>query len=216
MAAEKQNPIIASSIKVMLEMLQKKRRRSPLFGPVALLQAWEEEGRSFYNNGTIYDNDGAYLLVEGNANTLTREYSTISRAMKRKKHLLTQKVPTAFSANPEDICEFSAGLCDFIVIDDADETLYFYSRILGTELCGKLLQCRSHPSREHINAPPCEPSSDGQSCYWWPNFDEATGKVDCEYSSSWPQAAWDSHSLFHDYKECCNADDDPSLARCMM
>ena len=140
MAVEKENPIIAHSIKVMLETLQKKRRRSPLFGPVALLQAWEEGGRSLYNNGTIYDNDGAYLLVEENIETLTpREYRTISRAIMRKKDLLTQKVPPAFAANPEDSCEFSAGGCDYIVIDDSDETLYFYSRILGTELCGKLL-----------------------------------------------------------------------------
>mmetsp|Transcript_10091 Transcript_10091/g.15148 ORF Transcript_10091/g.15148 Transcript_10091/m.15148 type:complete len:497 (+) Transcript_10091:52-1542(+) len=207
LASEKQNSIVGRSIQIMLQTLQGKRSRGRLFGPTALLQAWKEEGISLdENNGTIYDNVGAYLLMEGNANTLKREYSKISTVLRRNKHALSQKVPTV----PDNECEFSGGLCNFVVIDGADETLYFYSRILGTELCGKMLHCKYQAAKEHSNAPPCEPSLDGKGCYWWPKRGADSWKLDCEYSSDWPKQAKDTHNLFEDYNTCCNKDGGPS------
>ena len=195
----------------MLQALQGKRYRGRLFGPMALLQAWEEEERSRNeNNGTIHDNDGTYLLTEGNANTLKREYSKISKVLRRNKHALSQREP----AISEYDCEFSGGLCNFVVIDGADdETLYFYSRILGTELCGKLLRCTHRAAREHRNAP-CKPSKDGKGCYWWPKLGGVARKIDCEYSSNWPNEAKDTHNLFDEYNACCHAYEDGGSSRC--
>ena len=207
LASEKQNSIVGRSIQIMLHALQGKRPKGRLFGPMALLQAWEEEGRSqVERNGTTYDNDGTYLLVEGNANTLNREYSKISKMLRRKKHALSQKEP----AVPAYDCEFSGGLCNFVVIDGADETLYFYSRILGTELCGKLLNCAHRVAREHVNAPPCESSLDGKDCYWWPTLERVSMKIECEYSSNWPDEAKNTHNLFDEHDACCRADEGSS------
>ena len=196
----------------MLQALQGKRERGRLFGPMALLQAWEEEGRSLdENNRTIYDNDDTYLLTEGNANTLKRGYSKISKVLRRNKHALRQKEPSL----PDFDCEFSGGLCNFVVIDGADyETLYFYSRILGTELCGKLLHCTRRVAKENRNAPPCESSKDGKGCYWWPKLDGDTTKIDCEYSSDWPNEAKDTNNLFDEYNVCCHAYTNKGSSRC--
>ena len=212
LASEKQNSIVGRSIQIMLQALQGKRERGRLFGPMALLQAWEEEGQSLdENNRTIYDNDGTYLLTEGNANTLKRGYSKISKVLRRNKHALRQKEP----AIPDFDCEFSGGLCNFVVIDGADnETLYFYSRILGTELCGKLLHCTRRVAKYHRNALPCEPSKDGKGCYWWPKLDGDTMKIDCEYSSDWPNEAKDTNNLFDEYNACCHAGTDGGSSRC--
>jgi hypothetical protein len=133
----------------MLEALQGKRRRGKNLGPTALQEAWEEEEEERNNNRktdqnnnrATNDNDGAYFLIEGNANALTRGgYSKISKVLKRNRHSLSQKVP---SSGHDTDCKFVNGLCDFVVIDGSDETLYFYSRILGTRFCGRLgsFQC---------------------------------------------------------------------------
>jgi hypothetical protein len=125
----------------MLEALQGKRRRGGHLGPTALLEAWEEEEeerrnynrKTDQNNNRTSDNDDAYFLIEGNAHSLTRDgYSEISKVLKRNWHSLSQKVPNGLDPD----CKFSSGTCNFYVIDGADETLYFYSRILGTRWCG--------------------------------------------------------------------------------
>lgn len=131
----------------MLEALQGKRPRGSNFGPTALEEAWIEEGKDKYrstvenNDRTTIDNGGAYFLIEGSEKALKRDgYTKISNVLRRNRNSLSQKVPTL--GNGTD-CKFVNGVCNFFVIDGSDETLYFYSRILGTRWCGRLesFQC---------------------------------------------------------------------------
>ena len=46
---------------------------------------------------------------------------------------ITQNVPSQFG----DRCRFSAGQCNYIVMDENDGTIYMYSRVLGTKWCGR-------------------------------------------------------------------------------
>ena len=136
-AAEKGHPIIHRSLSLMLEYL--KKNKGNYLGPLSLLEAWKEfDNRT--NATTSKESNEVYLLMELNLmksvsavkHELTVDYVLNSEIYKN----MIQKVPSHF----RDSCQFSAGQCNFIVMDENDQTIYMYSRILGTKWCGKRIR----------------------------------------------------------------------------
>ena len=133
-AAEKGHPIIHRSLSLMLEYLEK--NKGNYLGPLSLLEAWKEFENS--TTATTYkENNGVRLLMEINLMKIRsavkheRLLNYVSNAEIYKN--ITQNVPSQFG----DRCQFSAGQCNFIVMDENDETIYMYSRVLGTKWCGR-------------------------------------------------------------------------------
>lgn len=129
LAAERDNPIVRLSLRIMLETLSGKRQPvSDLYlGPGSLVEAWMEvQNVTDLSNARNDDNNsGTYLLREANLE---------AQPHPRGSDLL-QRVP---SGHRHD-CMLSTGswhVCSYVVLDDDDERLYFYSRVLGTAFCG--------------------------------------------------------------------------------
>ena len=149
MAAERNNSIIRASLDVMLQSLNENGPNGKYLGPMSLLEAWRvhREGMpNATNNAESPEiNNGSYLLREVNLMDpqSTQLYKTLANVLDTTNFLdLMQRVPRHHG----DRCQFSAGACNAVVMDEWDETLYFYSRILGTTWCGKKIRdnCTTH------------------------------------------------------------------------
>ena len=117
-------------------------------GPGSLMEAWIEVMNitdiSMSNNNNDNNNDsGVYLLQEVNLNNneQTSKYTNLSNILSSSSSSdsdLLQRVP---SSHTQD-CVLSTGgwnVCNYVVMDDVDGSMYFYSRVLGTPFCGVCL-----------------------------------------------------------------------------
>lgn len=148
LAAERNNSIIRASLDIMLESLNKNGPNGKYLGPMSLLEAWRaiREGISNTTNAQSTEiNNRSYLLGEVNLldSKSTHLYKKLQNVLDTTNFLdMMQRVPSHHG----DRCQFSAGACNIVVLDESDETLYFYSRILGTTWCGKIIRnnCTTH------------------------------------------------------------------------
>jgi len=135
LAAEKGSAIVHRSLKIMLDALWEERPRGKYLGPTALMEAWME----VENVTNVWNvKNGVYLLNEAKLNepSSISKYTKLAHVIASKGGLdLIQRVPIGHGDN----CQFSSGACNVVVVSESDETLYFYSRVLGTKWCGKRL-----------------------------------------------------------------------------
>ena len=149
-AAEKGNGIVHRSLQIMEEALYGDRPQGKYLGPTALMEAWLEVTNVNHplNVDLSVEQNlkyGVYLLTEVSMiSDSISKYKSLSNAIAKKGGVgLMQRVPKGHG----DDCQFSSGACNAVVIDESsNETLYFYSRVLGTKWCGK----RTH---EHGECP---------------------------------------------------------------
>ena len=111
------NHIIARSLTIMLEVLKGERKmRGILLGTFALQEALAEI--EFEENSSNV-NSKVYLLSE----------------------LLLDEQEDAYGKLPRQPNDgspgYTEGTCNYFVADDVDQSVYFYSRVVGTTLCGK-------------------------------------------------------------------------------
>lgn len=110
------NHIIARSLTMMLEVLKGERKmRGILLGTFALQEALAEI--EFEEKSNV--NSKVYLLSE----------------------LLLDEQEDAYGKLPRQPNDgspgYTEGTCNFFVADDVDQSVYFYSRVVGTTFCGK-------------------------------------------------------------------------------
>ena len=97
-------------------------------------------------NATLaQDNNGVHLLMEVNHfEHKETQYKPLMVYMNSTEGYaaMFQRVPSYFG----DRCQFSGGACNVVVVDEYDDIVYFYSRILGTRWCGKKIRsnCTTH------------------------------------------------------------------------
>jgi len=130
MAASKGNQIVYQSLVLMKDALWGERDRGLYLGPSALSQAYLEAG-NVTEPRSLKVIDRTHLLTESSVET-QEEVSMLPK----------QNVPPGF-----DSCEIGLGACNFVVTD-IDHTVHFYSRILGTRWCGKILDDCNEGHRE--------------------------------------------------------------------
>ena len=121
----------------MLDALWEERPRGKYLGPTALMEAWMEL-ENVTNVWSVKNGNGVYLLNEAKLNepSSISKYVKLANVIASKGGLdLIQRVPIGHGDN----CQFSSGACNVVVVSESDETLYFYSRVLGTKWCGKRL-----------------------------------------------------------------------------
>lgn len=152
-AAEPYNIVIRQSLSIMLDILIGKRttKNNMYLGPGSLMEAYMEvmnithisdasaAAAAAVTNNNNANNNGIYLLQEVNLNNneQTSKYTNLSNILSSSTDLL-QRVP---SSHTED-CVLSTGgwnVCNYVVMDDVDDSMYFYSRVLGTPFCGVCL-----------------------------------------------------------------------------
>ncbi|KAL7533276.1 hypothetical protein ACHAXR_005140 [Thalassiosira sp. AJA248-18] len=124
----------------MLDALYGDRTREQYLGPTALMQSWMET-----NNWT----NGVHFLAEAKLDDPKKisRHKRIANLIASKDGLeLMQWIPTGHG----DRCQFSSGACNVVVIDELDETLYFYSRVMGTTWCGKRLHEHGECTSESV------------------------------------------------------------------
>lgn len=126
----------------MLDYLWNKKEH--YLGPMALMEAWMQH-ENITNATTAKESNGVHLLTE--VNLLLPQKTRYPKLMTylstlESMTIMTQQVPASFG----DRCQFSGGACNVIVMDEYDETVYFYSRIFGTKWCGKKIRtnCTTH------------------------------------------------------------------------
>ena len=126
-AVAPKNKIIRKSLTIMLEILNGTRaKRGPLLGTQAMQDAWDEAAQEDASIQSQGKNEEVYLLSE-------------HRHRLAEKNLLPQG--KSYSKLPfitRDI-GYTEGTCNYFVADDDDESVYFFSHILGAEHCGKPL-----------------------------------------------------------------------------
>jgi len=124
-AAAPRNKIIKNSLTIMLELLKGVRaKRGPLIGTQAMQDSWAEAAQEDSLIQSQGKNKEVYLLAEHRL---------------AEKHLLPQG--KSYSKLPfitKDI-GYTEGTCNYFVTDDDEESVYFFSHILGAEYCGKPL-----------------------------------------------------------------------------
>lgn len=127
--------MLRKSIDIMVEMLWANNRH--YLGPMSLMNAWL--------NVTNANNDDTHLLAEANMNVpqSIHQYSKLNDLMSTSRDELVQHVPKEFNEQ----CQFSSGACNVVVLDEMDETIYFYSRLIGTTWCGKQMECTKSTDR---------------------------------------------------------------------
>ena len=127
-AAAPRNEIIKKSLAIMLELLKGTRAKRGggemhMIGTQAMQDAWAELAQGDASVASHGKNKEVYLLSEHRIG----EYQGSSSYGK----LPTQT--TGGDAGYNDIT------CNFVVADDEEESVYFFSHILGAEYCGKQL-----------------------------------------------------------------------------
>eukprot|EP00804_Cyclotella_cryptica_P013843 CCRYP_018162-RA/>CCRYP_018162-RA protein AED:0.02 eAED:0.02 QI:731/1/1/1/1/1/3/1817/233 len=142
LAAERNNSIIRTSIDKMLHSLMTNGPNGKHLGSMSLMEAWkvQAEGTSNATNAQSTERSNAsYLLGEVNLMDpqSTQLYNKLTNLLNTTNVLgMLQRVPSHHG----DRCHFSAGACNVVVLDESNETLYFYSWILGTTWCGKKIR----------------------------------------------------------------------------
>ena len=135
LAAEKGHPLIRKSIDCMKDRLWENNRH--YLGPMALMDAWMQVENVTVSSHDKAINTGLHLLEEVNMNNpaSTKQHENLTELIQANDML--QHVPKRYGER----CQFSSGACNVIVVDanKRDETLYFYSRVVGTTWCGKLV-----------------------------------------------------------------------------
>lgn len=122
-AAAPKNKIVKKSLDIMLGMLKGTHaaRGLSLLGTQSMQDAWAEvaeEDSAYASHGR---NNKVYLLSEENLHDDGNGFD---------------KLPVQEN---DGMPLFSEGTCDFFVSDQEEGSAYFYSRIVGTTFCGKLL-----------------------------------------------------------------------------
>ena len=147
-ASTKSHPIMRKSIDVIVEMLWKNNRH--YLGPMSLIDAWK-------NITAITGDDDIHLLAEVNMNQpkSIQKYTKLKETIDTSKAQLTQNVPTDYENKK---CKFSSGACNVVVVDEADETLFFYSRLVRTTWCGKQMDCDGLKGESDVTAQGSNPS----------------------------------------------------------
>lgn len=120
LAVAPKNKIVMRSMYIMLQILSgnREKRGIGLLGTQSLQDAWAEiarEDRSFESTGK---NKKVYLLSE-----LNRDGDFDQSVPKQQNY-----------GKPL----FTEGTCDFFVADEEEKSVYFYSRIIGARLCGRM------------------------------------------------------------------------------
>jgi hypothetical protein len=136
-AAEKGHPIVLKSLQLMLDYMKSNNKH--YLGPMSLMESWAQiENVTNKTTAQSKSKNGVHLLGEANLMELANllPYSKIMPYLASNFTTMTQRVPAYFG----DRCQFSGGQCNFIVMDEQDETVYFYSRVLGTKWCGKKIR----------------------------------------------------------------------------
>ncbi|KAL3781889.1 hypothetical protein ACHAWO_010051 [Cyclotella atomus] len=135
LAAEKGHPIIHKSLQLMLDYMNSNKKH--YLGPMALMESWVQIA-NITNATTAQSKDGVHLLAEANLMELAKllPYPKIMAYLESNFTTMLQQVPVQFG----DRCQFSAGACNVMVMDELDETVYFYSRVIGTTWCGKKIR----------------------------------------------------------------------------
>ena len=141
LAAEKGNGVVHRSLQIMEEALYGDRPKGKYLGPTALMEAWLEViniNHPLNVDLSVEQNlkYGVHLLTEVSLiSDSVSKYKKLSNAIAKEGGLrLMQSIPRGHG----DSCQFTSGACNAVVIEDSSqETLYFYSRILGTKYCGK-------------------------------------------------------------------------------
>jgi len=133
MAAEAGNKIVGRSLQTMIGQLNGTRPKRHLLGPVALEEAWMEAEHVGIWEAEHGDNNGN----KNEDNHFLRE-SPIDDLQNRK--LPNQNPPTGYG-DPNSRCLYTRfNYCNFAVMDESDDTIYFYSRIQGTVGCQKRMR----------------------------------------------------------------------------
>jgi hypothetical protein len=138
LATTKGNPIIRQSLDIMLNLLWDNNRH--YLGPISLMNAWLLRENVTAKNYTKASNIDVHLLAEVNMNqpNAINQYTKLRDLLATKRNQMMQNVPRLYEYGDE--CRFSSGACNIIVLDETDESVYFYSRLLGTTWCGKMIQ----------------------------------------------------------------------------
>ena len=156
-ASKKHSPILKKSLDYMLGMIEGKKQKRALMGPVALYDAWvsvdlrkiesfQSYHKSIKSGSKFQLKNSTYLLTEVNM----MNPSIGSRA--DYDSLPKQHIPQGYG----DDClyapsEYPRGVCNHAVFDEEDNNaIYFYSHLLGTRWCGKRMredvsECRLGP-----------------------------------------------------------------------
>lgn len=137
LAASKRHAVLRKSIDIMVEMLWGNNRY--YLGPMSLMRAWL--------NVTDANDDDTHLLAEVNMDVhqSIQQYPKLNNLLSTSRDEMVQNVPKEFVNR----CQFSSGACNVVVLDEKDETIYFYSRLIGTTWCGRQMECTE--SIDHIS-----------------------------------------------------------------
>jgi len=108
----------------MLELLRgtRAKRGGGDLGTQAMQEAWAEAAMEDSSIAAHGKNKEAYLLSE--------------HRIGEKQGKSYSKLPTQTNGRVRGYTDIT---CNFVVADDDDESVYFFSRILGNGFCGKLL-----------------------------------------------------------------------------
>jgi hypothetical protein len=137
--AEKGCAIARRSLKVMLKALSGIRPEGEFLGPTALMEALMEVENITNATDAKYNVNNVHLLNEVNlcdpSEVSKHPKLSVALASKIGSNLIL-RIPRGYG----DDCQFQEGACNFVVLDESDGSIYFYSRVLGTEWCGSLIQ----------------------------------------------------------------------------
>jgi hypothetical protein len=127
-AAAPRNEIIKKSLTIMLELLNGTRAKRGggemhMIGTQAMQDAWAELAQDDASVASHGKNEEVYLLSEHKHG----EYQGSSSY---------GKLPTQTNGGDAGYTDIT---CNFVVVDDEEESVYFFSHILGAEFCGKQL-----------------------------------------------------------------------------
>jgi hypothetical protein len=121
-AAAPRNEIIKKSLTIMLELLNGTRAKRGggerhMIGTQAMQDAWAELAQDDASVASHGKNEEVYLLSERRIGT-------------------SGKLPTQ---TDKAMIGYTYTTCNFVVADEEEESVYFYSHILGTRYCGNKL-----------------------------------------------------------------------------
>lgn len=144
LAADSGNAIVLRSLQMMLDNLRNERASHHLLGPVSLKDAWKEVANMTDASTAINGENGVYFLLEcflPDPNRIpSSKCNNLLDAVLPKEIAseFLQRTPAGYGLNCQDLKWDS---CSYVVLDDSSigrHQLYFYSRIVGTEQCGKV------------------------------------------------------------------------------
>ena len=94
------------------------------------------------NNTTENDEaDGSYLLIESRVENIMPS-KNVGKIPLQVNNWWKSTLKQKLFLGPGNNCKTTGGACNFVVIDESEdhaETLYFYSRVMGTRWCWGLI-----------------------------------------------------------------------------